>query len=194
MRLVFMGRVDEHETCDTIRVIGRENADAETAAGGADEHQRSANPASVEQRGELAGEAASRAGRRPRVAVTQAGAVIRADPSKSSDVRLDESPVSARAAQAGLENDSRLAGTGAPYVQPVASDVNESSWRWSGCQVFASNKPLIRRARNCGEEDEREHRDESAHRPTQHVDPQIKSSSAGVQHRFEYASFSMTFA
>jgi hypothetical protein len=69
MRLVFVGGIHEHETCDTLGVVGSEDADVETSDGGADENYRSANPAAGEKCGELACDPACRPRRRARIAI-----------------------------------------------------------------------------------------------------------------------------
>jgi hypothetical protein len=58
MRIVFVRRIHKHETGGALRVIGSEHADVETREGGPHEHYRSANPASGEEFGQLARNAA----------------------------------------------------------------------------------------------------------------------------------------
>ena len=60
MCVVFVGGIHEHETCGTVRVIGREQSDIETADGLADEHDRSGDPTTREEFGQLVGYAACR--------------------------------------------------------------------------------------------------------------------------------------
>src|SRR6185295_20286915 len=96
----FVGGIHEYETCGALRVIGREHTDVETRDGGPDEHHRSGNPAAVEECGQLARDAACCSRRWARIAVTHTCPVIGAHARKSSDVRLDNVPTSARATEA----------------------------------------------------------------------------------------------
>jgi hypothetical protein len=98
MYLVFVGGIHEHETCDVLRVIGCEDADVETTARSSDEHHRASDPAADEKFGQLPRDAACCPRRRTRVAVPYPCAIIGADTRESSNLRLDEAPVGARAA------------------------------------------------------------------------------------------------
>ena len=155
MCLVFVGGIHEHETCGALRVIGSEHADVETRDGGADEHDRSGNPAAGEEFGQLARDAACGPRRRAGIAVTHACPVVGADTRESRNSRLDEAPVSSRAAEARVEDDGRRAVAGAPQMQPVPSDVDEMSGRRSCRQILSSRKPLVRATR------ERSHGDQA---------------------------------
>ena len=154
MWLIFVGGIHEHQTRDAVRVIGREDANVETAAGRPDQHHRSANPTAAEEFGQLARDATGCPRGRAGIAVAQAGSVVGAHTRESSDIRLDEPPASARAAESRVEDDSRRAVPGAPQMQPVSSDVDETSWRRSRCQVLTSRKPLIRGPRECSKDDQ----------------------------------------
>ena len=65
--------------------------------------------------------------RGPSIAVTHAGAVVRADARESGNFRLDEAPVRSRAAQTGVEDDSGCAFSGAPEMQSVPALVRGCS-------------------------------------------------------------------
>ena len=58
MYLVFVGGIHEHETCDALRVIGSEHTDGETRDGFPHEHDWSWHPATCEEFGQLARDAA----------------------------------------------------------------------------------------------------------------------------------------
>jgi hypothetical protein len=98
MRIVFVGGIHEHETCDVLRVIGCEDADVETTARSSDEHYWAIDPAADEKFGQLARDAACCPRRRTRVAVPYPCAVVGTDTRESRNLRLDEAPVGARAA------------------------------------------------------------------------------------------------
>src|SRR2546430_1963864 len=188
MWLVFVGGIHEHETCGTLRVIGSEHADVETRDGGPDEHHRSANSAADEEFGQLARDAACCPRRRAAIAVTHTCPVVGADTRESSNIRLDEAPVSTRAAESRVEDDSRRAVPGAPQMQPVPSDVDEMSGRRSRRQLLSSRKPLVRGAGECGNDKERAQHDENAHRPAPHVDTPVKSCAQPAHSRDEWIS------
>jgi hypothetical protein len=94
MCLVFVGRIHEYETRGALRVIGSEHTNVETRDGGADEHHRSGNPATRDEFGEFARDAARCPRRRARIAVTHTCPVVGADTRESGNIRLDEAPVS----------------------------------------------------------------------------------------------------
>src|SRR6185295_12019741 len=96
----FVGGIHEDETPGALRVIGGEHTDVETRDGGSDEHHRSGNSAAVEEFGQLARDAACCPRRWARITVTHPCPVIGAHARKSSDVRLDKVPTSARATEA----------------------------------------------------------------------------------------------
>ena len=58
MWLVFVGGIHEYEACHTLWIIRCEDANIEPGARGPDEHQRSGNPAAIDEPGELSGNAA----------------------------------------------------------------------------------------------------------------------------------------
>ena len=147
MRLVFMRGVHEHETRDAVGVIGREHAHVETRDGRADEHRRTIDPAAAEQFRQLARDPACCPRRRPGIAVTHTCPVVGADTRESSDFRLHEPPVSARAAESRVEDDGRRAGPGTPQMQPVSSDVDEHSGSRSRRELPSSRQPLVRGTR-----------------------------------------------
>jgi hypothetical protein len=158
----FVGRIHKDETRGALRVIGREDTDIETCDRGPDEHHRSGNPASVEEFGQLACDAACCPRRWARIAVTHTCPVIRAHARKSSDVRLDKDPTSARATEACVEDHSRRAVPGAPQMQPVPSDVDELSGRRSNRQVLSSRKPFVRGTCERGHDDQATQTNENA--------------------------------
>jgi hypothetical protein len=170
MCLVFVGGIDEHKTCGALRVIGGEHADIETGDGGAHEHDRSANPAAGEEFVQLARDAACGPRRRAGIAVTHTCPVVGADTRESSNIRLDEAPVSTRAAETRVEDDGRRAIPGAPQMQSVAADVDETSGRRSRRQVLSSRKPLVGGPCERGNDDQTTQTHENAYRPTPHVD------------------------
>ena len=170
MCLIFVEGIHEHETCGALRVIGSEHADVETRDGGPDEHHRSANSAADEEFGQLARDAACCPRRRAGIAVTHTCPVVGAGTRESSNIRLDEAPVSTRAAESRVEDDGRRAVPGAPQMQPVRSDVDEMSGRRSRRELLSRRKPLVRGAGECGNDKERAQHDKNAHRPAPHVD------------------------
>jgi hypothetical protein len=181
MCLVFVGGIHKHETCGVFRVIGSEHAHVETRDRGPDEHYGSANPAADEEFGQLARDAACGARRRAGIAVTHTCPVVGADTCESSNIRLDEAPVSTRAAESRVEDDGRRAVPRAPQMQPVPSDVDELSRRWGQRQVFASRERLIRGAREWSKDDQTTLTDENAHRPAPHIDisrPIVRSAGS----------------
>ena len=169
MWLILVGGIHKHQTRDAVRVIRCEDANVETAAGRPYQHHRSANSTAAEEFGQLARDAAGCPRGRAGVAVAQACSVVGAHTRESRDIRLDETPASAHAAESRVEDDSRRTVPGAPQMQPVSSDVDEMSWRRSRCQVLTSRKPLIRGPRECSKDDQTRQADENAHRPTPHV-------------------------
>lgn len=76
MCLVFVRSIDEHETCEALRVIRCKDANVETAAGRPDQHHRFTDSADVEEFSQLVRDAACCPGRRARIAVTHAGPVV----------------------------------------------------------------------------------------------------------------------
>src|SRR6478672_7851135 len=104
MCLVFVGGIHEHETCGALRVIGSEHPDVETRDGGSDEHDWSVNSAAGQEFGQLTCDAACCPRRRAGIAVTHTCPVVGADTRESSNIRLDEAPVSSRAAETRVED------------------------------------------------------------------------------------------
>ena len=170
MCLVFVGGIQEHETCGALGVIGSEHADVETRDGGPDEHHRSGNSAAVQESGKLVRDAACCPRRWAGIAVAHTCPVIGAHARKSRDVRLDQAPTSARATEACIEDHGRCAVPCAPQMQPVTSDVDELSGRRSSRQVFSSRTPLVRGTYEPSDDNEATQSDDNAYRPTTHVD------------------------
>ena len=168
MCLVFVGGIHEDETCGALRVIGSEHTDVETRDRGADEHYRSDIPAAGEEFGQLVRDAACCPRRRPGIAVTHTCPVVGADTRESSNIRLDEAPVSTRAAESRVEDDGRRAVPGAPQMQPVPSDVDETAGRRSRRELLSSRKPLVSGTCERGNADQATQTDENAYRPTPH--------------------------
>jgi len=169
MRIVFVRGIHQHEACRLRRVIGSKDTNIEAGDGFPDEHDAPGNPATREEFRQLACDPACCPRRGPGIAVAHAGPIVGADTRESSNLRLDKAPASTRAAETRVEDDSRRAVPGAPQVQPIASDVDEMSWRRRRREVLSSRKPLIRGAGECGNEKEPAQRDENALRPAPHV-------------------------
>ena len=79
MYVVFVGGIHQHETRGALWVIGREHTDVEPRDGGPDQHHRSGNPATREEFGQLARDAACGPRRRPGIAVAHTCPVVGAD-------------------------------------------------------------------------------------------------------------------
>jgi hypothetical protein len=167
--LVFVGGIYEHEACDVVRVIGREDTDVETAARCPDEHQWSINSAAAEEFEEFAGDAASCPRRRTSIAVSHPSAVIGADTRESGNIGLDEAPVRARTAKARIKDGNRRAIAGAPEMQPVPSHIDEVARRWRRRQVSSRRNRLVRSARERSQNDQAAETAENPYRPTGHV-------------------------
>jgi hypothetical protein len=153
MRLLFVRRIHEHETGHALTVVRREDADAETTDRSADKDERPVNAGAADQLGQPARDPPGGAWRWTGIAVTHSGAIVGADPRKAGDVRLDEAPIRAGAAQTGFENDRRPPGSSAPDMQPMPSDVDESSWWWSRRQLSAGGQRLIDGASECPDDE-----------------------------------------
>ena len=96
------GRHRRARTGDELGEIGCEDADVETTDRSSDEHHRGIDAAADKKFGQLARDAACCPRRRTRVAASYPCVVIAADTRESSNLRLDEAPVGARAHRSSI--------------------------------------------------------------------------------------------
>jgi hypothetical protein len=127
MRIVFVRHIHEHEACRPLRVIVSKDTNVEAGDGFPDEHDGSGNSAAREEFSQLACDPACRPRRGPGIAVAHARSIAGADPRESSNLRLDKAPAGARAPETRVEDDTRRAVPGAPQMQPVSSNVDETA-------------------------------------------------------------------
>ena len=144
--------IDQHQTCDLLRITNRVQAHYHAPEGVADEHIRRWYTGSVKHLMQFSGDLAGCARHTGRVAPAEPGTVVAQNSSELRDFSLHASPVDRGRGDTRLKNNSGTSLPGFVDVQALSAGLEQpSGWRQTdGIPAYADD--LIEKARGKGDQ------------------------------------------